>query len=299
MFDFIRFAKDNKIMIAEEGSNTSPGWANIQCPFCDDQSTHLGFNIENGGFNCWRCGPHSVYDVIRIFKNCSLKTASQIYYEYQTGKKVKIKKVKFHSKKVKLPEFIQPLEVKAKKYLKSRNFDPDMLITKYNLQYVDNIGDYKFRIIAPINYQGQIVSYQGRDITGRQELRYKACSEFDEVIHYKNILYNMDNATKDYAIVMEGITDVWKIGDDTIATFGTGYTQEQVLLLIERYKKIFILFDTEEIAMKKAKDLGGLLNSFGVDVEIVELFGVNDPANLSDEEANDFKSRLFEKGGVI
>jgi len=296
MFDFLRFAKDNEIQYVDEGKNTSPDWVNLPCPFCNDSSNHLGFNLESGVFNCWRCGSHSILDVILAVTHCSEKEGKYKYVMYQKDKlHYRKEKRKIDNKEIKLPDNIQELNERARKYLMvKRNFDPDKLIDKYNLGYVDNIGEYKFRIIAPVFYNGKIVSYQGRDITEQQELRYKACSLDDEIIPHKHILYNLDHALADYVIVVEGITDVWRMGDNTVGTFGISYTQEQVLLLANRYKKVFIIFDNEEVAQEKARKLGESLTTLGVETEIIDL-EIKDPATLNDEDAIDLKNILLEE----
>jgi len=52
MFDFLRFADDFNILYITEGKNCASGWIQLCCPFCPDDGTHLGFNIEKGYFHC-------------------------------------------------------------------------------------------------------------------------------------------------------------------------------------------------------------------------------------------------------
>lgn len=300
-FNFRKFLKDYNILPSDILKNTSPGWINITCPFCDDSSNHLGFNIKKNRFNCWKCGGHSIVDVIMTLAHVNYLRAKQIEKQYthnfrssstfnQEREKIKRKK------HLNLPIGVKSLSHSTTKlhreYLRKRNFDSIKLEKEFNLMGTGLIGDYKFRIIAPIRYRGKLVSYQGRDITDKQKLRYKACSKEDEVIHHKEILYNLDNAKKDKVIVVEGITDVWRIGNDCVATFGTSFTCSQVLLLGTKFDSVFILFDKEEEAQNKAENLAIALDGLAVKTEICSL-DIEDPAKLTDREVILLKKDLL------
>ena len=179
-------------------------------------------------------------------------------------------------------------------YLASRNFDPKELEKTWKLYGTGPIGPYKFRIIAPIFYGGRMVSYQGRDITGKSKIKYKACSKSMELVNHKRILYGLD-FVNDVAIIVEGIADVWRLGKGAVATFGIEFTQPQVAIL-SKLRKCFIMFDAEEIAQKKAKELAESIVSLNpnVKVEIIKLSGVKDPAELTEKEAREISSCLLE-----
>ena len=50
------------------------------------------------------------------------------------------------------------------------------------------------------------------------------------VVNYKDILYNMDRVQGEKVVVVEGITDVWRMGDGFVASFGTTLTSAQINL---------------------------------------------------------------------
>jgi len=295
MFNFNKFTKDYKIIIPG-GGNTAPGWINIRCPFCGDHSNHLGWNIEKQYFNCWHCGYHSTIDVIMKLLNYNFAEAKKILHLYLVGSNYKIKqeekKATTQNLKIKFPVGMTDLKRSHREYLISRKFDPDYLIKKYDLRATSHIGDYKFRIIAPIYYHGKIVSFQGRDITNRQKLRYKACSKKLEVMHHKHVLYNIDNCLLSRVIVVEGITDVWRFGDNCLCTFGISYRPEQVLLLADRFDYIFILFDPEPKAQEKARKMAHELNILGRKTELIEIFK-DDPGKFPQREAFKMKRELL------
>ena len=39
----------------DHGKNVTDGWINVQCPFCDDHSNHMGTCIVSFMIKCWRC----------------------------------------------------------------------------------------------------------------------------------------------------------------------------------------------------------------------------------------------------
>ena len=178
----------------------------------------------------------------------------------------------------------ESLTKRHRDYLISRGFDPFELIKLYGLRGTGPLGDYKHRIIIPIIYQGQTVSYQGRDITGRANLPYKACPISEEIFHHKHLVYNFDSATKN-AIVVEGILDAWRIGAGAVATFGTGYTTKQAQLL-RKFERVFILYDLEDTAQEQADQLSYELSAMGTKSFIISdlLKEGEDPDMLSPDD---------------
>lgn len=173
-------------------------------------------------------------------------------------------------------------------YLFNRNFFPDELIKRFDLYCCHLIGDFKFRIIVPIYQKYELVAYVGRDVTGKSEMKYKNSPIEESKIPVKECLYNLDTI-KDRAIIVEGVTDVWRLGNECVATFGTQYTKAQVSLL-SGLKKAFVLYDAD--ASKQAEKLGNDLSSIVDSVEVLTLDS-GDPADLSPTEALKLKSYLF------
>jgi len=195
--------------------------------------------------------------------------------------------------KLEWPRGTVNLQSYHKTYLAQRNHDPDYLAQKYQLMGTLPAGPYALRIMAPIFYQGQWVSYQGRDITGKTPLKYKACKKELEIIHHKNILYNLDNCKRKEIIVVEGLFDVWRLGDDTCATFGTSVSKKQINVL-SKFKRVFIMFDSEQLAQKKAKELADQLSLLGVESINISL-SEGDPGDMATDDANKLKSELLGK----
>lgn len=289
------FLADYSIPSRKEGPNTHTGWVQMCCPFCGDDNFHGGLNILGGYYNCWKCGGHSLDYLISKLLKCSFVEAKEIMKAYKgssSRQREDLKKDFKGPSAFTLPKYFGPIEGIYRKYLEQRNFDPQFLVKKYNLKSSGPVGFYKFRIIAPIYHKGQIVSFQGRDITGaKRAIRYKACDRENELIHHKDILYNLDNCNKDTVAVAEGFFDVMRIGDDCVATFGTEWTIGQFVILKERFKKIFIIYDNEKEAQDKAIKLAIGLDAFGKDAEIFKL-DRGDPADLTPKDALHLRREL-------
>ncbi len=175
-------------------------------------------------------------------------------------------------------------------YLTKRRFDPEIIIPKYRLLACPNFGDWSFRIIIPCYLNGNVVNFTAADTTGRKT-KYKHCPNNKAIIPMKNLLYNIDSVYKK-AIIVEGTTDVWRIGDGAIATMGIEFTTEQVRLIIQKnLKAAHIMFDADVLAQKQAKKLANALSNF-VPTNIITL-PEGDPDDLSDKEALEIRKEFL------
>jgi len=53
-------------------------------------------------------------------------------------------------------------------------------------------------------------------------------------------------------IIVEGITDVWRLGDGAVATFTKNFTREQILLLKKKnIKEAFVFYDSDAVGQSK------------------------------------------------
>ncbi len=97
----------------------------------------------------------------------------------------------------------------------------------------------------------------------------------------------MDYIDKDKVIVVEGVTDVWRLGKGkAVATFGINFTQRQLNILVKRkFKKIGILFDNGQQAQEQADELKESLNCFNnIEAVKLKLPKGKDPAKLSKKQ---------------
>lgn len=219
-------------------------------------------------------------------------TACRRVKQYQVANPVIIPRARTKpTGKLKLPTGTAAIGPAHRKYLEGRGFDPELLERKYGLLGTGPAGSLPHRIVAPIFFRGCMVSWQARDITGRAELRYISASPADEEMPHKETLYNIDNCRGRAVIVVEGITDVWLLGDDCLATFGTKFTKAQVLLLA-MYRQVFVVYDGEPEAQRQARRLCRILSGLGVVAANILLDG-GDPGDMGQDEAQRLKSELI------
>ncbi len=286
-YNFPQIFTDYSIPHWVEGKNVALNNTNVQCPMCDDSSNHGGFNNESGSYRCWRCGWHPTWKVIDYLTGSKWSALSQEYF-IDSSNDISLSKkkwIKSSASSLELPKGAAEISPEQKQYLINRKFDPDKLELLYGLKGTRYTGEYAYRIIAPITLNEVLVSYQGRDYTGQAELRYKACPIEKEVLHHKNTLYSIDLVSScKKIIVVEGITDQWRLGPGAVATFGTGYTQAQLNMLCF-FDQIFILFDREERAQKIAEKMAYELAGMGKQVERLSM-PFDDPGSMPQDEAD-------------
>ena len=292
--DIQRLLQDYKITFVTEGhKHCRPGWVNMSCPFCTgNPGYHLGIHEEGKGAHCWRCGGHSSTKALsRVLGLPEPKVRALLQkYKIRTyGTRTIEPKVSIHPFKYPKPNF--PLNKQGKQYLAKRGFDPAYIEQEWGLlqtgpvSFLDGIS-YNNRIVIPIYWNGRIVSFQARDITDKNEMKYLACPMKREETHHKNILYGKDGHWQRLhsIIVVEGVTDVWRLGPSSVATFGTAFKMEQVLRLAECGKRFFILFDNETQAQEQARSLAVRLKALRKEVFIETVKG--DPGDMSQDDAD-------------
>jgi hypothetical protein len=193
-------------------------------------------------------------------------------------------------KPFKLPAGCGPLGKPHLRYLERRGFDAEQIMRTWGLlgtgplAFLDGLN-YRFRIVAPIIWDGRTVSFQSRDYTNKADRKYLACVPEREVLSHKTILYGQQDKWGSTGILVEGITDVWRLGTSACATFGIEYQTEQVLQLINHFERVVILFDPEPQAQQQARKMRAQLSGCGVKV-IIEKLTDCDPGDLSQDDAD-------------
>ena len=292
-FAATRFFTDHRIPYYTEGfKQCKQGWIQIDCPFCTgNPGPHLGWNTRDAFFHCWRCGFKKNIEAIQGLTLCTPSQAKAIAREYrempgespQIDQRPEIRVAR--RAEINLPSGTGPLNSAHRRYLTSRDFDPDELVSEWKIAGTGPVGDYKLRIIIPIYYEGKLVTYQGRAISKRSQLRYKACPKEDEARNIKTCLYGYDDAKEHAVAIVEGVTDAWRLGKGAVATFGITYTIAQ-LMLLKKFRRRFIVFDsTDPQASEQACKLSHDLCQLPGETMIVEI-DEPDPASMSQGDAD-------------
>lgn len=294
--DFARFCRDRQIPVAPSGHvHHRAGWIGIVCPFCDgNPGYHMGLNLEKNFFTCYRCGWHPGWEVLSAMTGLKGDALDDALAPYLISGREGEQTERPIDRPIllSLPDGCGPMGDRHREYLVSRLFDPDRLERIWELQGTGHLGDYRFRIVAPIRFQGQVVSYQGRDVTGKQKERYKGCRSEDEVIPHKQILYGWDEARGESCLVVEGITGVWRCGPGTLATFGANYSPSQVRMITSQFRRAFILFDPDEAGKKNGVKLADDLGGMGIETEILEVPEGYDSGSLPQDVADRLAAEL-------
>jgi len=289
-FDIIKFLESRDISYHTSGKNVSQGWIGIQCPFCGDKSNHLGINLSSKAASCFICGKHRLIDVVKELDNVGYGQAKKTISQFGGGY-VAPQERHHGPSKVILPGKPELSDL-HKQFLTKRNFDPEQILQTYQVRSVDIIGKYKFRLIIPVTYRKRVTGFTARDVTGKASIKYISSENEKSVVPVKDSLYNLDRCANDTIIVVEGATDVWRIGTNCCGTFGIGTSKAQ-LHLLSKFKRIFILFDAEENAQLRAEKLA---------VALAPLCRVNvlcldegDPADMKPEDVKDLRKMVFGK----
>ena len=305
--DFVSLCRDYGIKYKQEVE----GWTNVTCPYHPngDRGFKGGFNTAGGFYHCWACGSHNIIKVLHDIADIPYREVDKILDQYSGTVSIreKLNKKKSLVHHLKLP--IDTLDSRCKRYITTRNFDPDYIAEKYKVVGMTLTGEWAGRLIIPIFYKGKLVSWQGRSLLSKRKcaemeiLRYKILGIEQSVVDPKSILYNIDNCKNDYIVIMEGAFDVWRWGNNAVGTLGTSTTNEQKALMIG-YKRIIILFDPEkeaqERAHKLANDLTAGFYSNGdwfsppdkIKIDIVDTELGRDPGDMNEKEIMTLKKEL-------
>lgn len=266
------------------------GYTIIHCPWCGDTSWHGGLHQQKQKFTCWKCKRKPLSTTLQYLTGMPWQQLKEHY----RGESELISEEQTIERPDTLifPEELTPLTREQRQYLLSRDFDTVEIIDTWDVRGTTHIGMYSFRIFIPIYFNNNLISYTCRDWTGLSSMRYFSCDKVDEVICHKDILYGIDKCTERIGVIVEGPTDVWRLGPGSCATFGTGYTLSQLLLIRERFDKVFIVYDPEAEAQKQALKMGSELSGMGVEVENI-VIAKKDPGSLTPGEGKILMGELL------
>lgn len=288
-FNAEQFLAHYRIESWPAGSKNVPaGCIGVRCPFCGDTKNHMHFRLNSFSVKCWRCGPHKITETISLLLNLPLHESYLIIEQYVTdGAPRQQYEPRTYAKRITYPAGIIQLDKLHKRYLESRNFDPYELERIWKLKATNHLDThYKWRIVAPVTIDHQVVSYQCRAITNQQEPPYRACRPEHEVISHKDVLYGADIARGASVVVVEGVTDAWRLGAGAVCTFGVKWTPAQALRLVRGiWDRIYILFDRDEAGQAGGLSMYHFLRGFKDNIELLQLTDWADPGSMPDSDA--------------
>lgn len=282
--------------------------ASINCPFCgDDTGKHLGIIKNNNSYyyHCWRNSRHKgslAYLLSKLFHITFEEVKILLKNNYcDDDFFLDIEKEKCYNNSYVREKTLQMTFKSLNKdaatakmfinYLRNRGFIYlDKIVQHYDIRYC-NHGDWNWRLIFPMYLNKNLITWQGRDITNMQLLRYRDLSIDESIRHVKDFIYDYDNLKGGkYLFVCEGIFDVLKLKYlledkiDATCVFTTSIRDSQIDLvtsIANAYDYIFVMLDrnAEVSAMMIKEQLSHLKNVYSLSIE---QFDVKDPGEFDE-----------------
>ena len=265
---------------AGDHHHTRADWLQLKnCPGCQSDNYHLGFNLAGRYFVCWRCGGMKTVFVLQSL-GADRKQIAEFFQDLEIPEMASRPVGRLIE-----PRDRGPLKKAHRTYLRDRKFDPEELTRIWELEGIGLSPELAWRIYIPVVEKGKRVSWTTRAIGDRGQ-RYVSAAAIAEAIPHKHCIYGSDLA-RHTIVVVEGPTDAWRIGPGAGALFGTAFTTPQVRKL-SRYPYRYILFDNEPTAQKQARDLAEQLAAFPGETTILEC-DAEDPGKMGDKSVRQLR----------
>jgi hypothetical protein len=284
------------------GKNVTAGWVEIQCPFCADHSHHCGVDPRTELFSCWICHRkgHLIDLLIALtglsFTQCN-DAVSKLSVSFAEVQEEEVKVDIAGTVPVVLPERFELVTGSTNfsllnDYLKRRNISKDVLISARC--GVCRSGEYMNRLVIPVFYQEELVSFQAADLSGFARLGYRSAPL--SMGRINDFLYNYDKIkVGGRMIVTEGVLDAWRVGTEAVCSFTSNLTKTQIKLIKEKeLNELYFCFDTELASYYKSRELAKEFEAYIPVVEVVKLPYGKDP----DEVGREKIYQLIEEIGV-
>lgn len=292
------------------------------CPACGKSDYKVYLNAESGLGNCFSGScPVKKFNKFTFIRACidgnnreTIEHIEQHALEMGWQRPRKSRPVLLSSNRASLilPESMEiPIKGRNLRYLEERNITIDIAryfhlrfsmkgVFRYKYSGNEVVQSYKNRIIIPIfDMQGELASFQGRDITGTADKKYLFPPEYASTGRY---LYNGHNAVGAQSVVIgEGVFDVMaaKIALDSdpalrgvipIGSFGMslstgsgGQDQLSQLIRLQNYglQEVVMMWDGSSSAIAAACETALLLRRYGFKSRIALLPKDKDPNEVT------------------
>lgn len=280
----------------------------VCCPFCNDTrfrcyinhrygqddelgraQTHLA-TCFNAGCQLAMRAPYAYQELERMLTGHQLVELRQA--NVSEGRDVDVDAIRMNwpGKVTRIDRL--PATHEANVYLTSRGFDPEQIGRFYNVHWCYESPRHvcQDRLIIPIYHNKKMVGWQAR-------AAYDTDWKLSHLPKYytapgtprRQILYNFGNAQHyQVGIVVEGVTDVWKIGPQAVCTLGATMTTQQQSLFRRGFRDYagVLLYDPdvrEKTAEKTAEIETTLHEALNSGFCSVQLPDGTDPGSLSRE----------------
>lgn len=179
--------------------------------------------------------------------------------------------------------------------LKQNGFSDDLL--KNSGLFAKGSDDFypffRNRFMFPIRtWQGNVVAFSGRDMTGEDRAKYKNSPE-TELYSKRNVLFGLYESLpmlkqKGEVILCEGNFDVISLHQaglsNAVAPLGTSFTEEQAKLLKRWVSKAYILFDSDSAGQNATAKALMILQKNDIECGVIRLTGAKDASQMLEEQ---------------
>lgn len=275
----------------------SKGWYRVPCPTCTPKDRKKMKRYVHPSFNdtkCYICEiPLTFEDLTGVAKE-KLPTSQRIVTIEEEHPQARILPYKSCIPLNELPEGHPALEFFLKDHLPYF----DYYSSAYGICFVpyDAGIDIHFAdtgtkiftgetIVFPVHMRGVLVGWQCRFVPGTWHGDKMSWMRYFHIFQKGRALFNYDKAKQfKRVVVVEGIKKALKL-QDAVATLGKGISDEQ-MQLIQEWKEIVLLLDSDEKTMKKAYELADEMRANGRTVVVIDLskYGFPSPDEATSEQ---------------
>jgi len=255
---------EHGIKYYRDGTNVAKGWIGVTCPFCSDTTNHMGFNLTDHYYSCWKCnakGRNFLY-VVSVMIGVKFSDLLKKYPEIE-------KQIKLGFTGGAIPNFTihSLLHKMAYDYLSSdsRKFTHSDILSlekDYKISYILE-GSYSNRLFIPLIEDGIDVNFLTRSVSG-DEVRYLNANEQQCIKPLSSCIYGIDELMRidrgDFLFLQEGVFDALKINLSYVDTkcfsipmlkkiLPSEFSRNSDLMKIStKFNKVIIMLDYGEIS---------------------------------------------------
>lgn len=239
------------------------------CPFHEDKNPSMFIHIEKGVYNCFSCGSKgtiaSLYRDLTgnsLYKDLNIPTDEFSRFATHTAYAPEVEDYSKLDREISITIQSPVVSVResadAVRYLRRRGITFDVA-DSMQMAYMEsgriNGTVYRKRLLIPIYDNGNLISIEGRDVTGNQST--KVLYPKDSSV---NTLYDLDKLDSEKPIyVVEGLLDLAVLRTDlyfanSTAIFGAQVTRRQMWLL-NQYNHVVLIPDNDKAGRNTTRKL--------------------------------------------
>lgn len=287
------FLLQHRIDFAEGGTHrhVRHGWIGVNpCPKCNSTSYHAGLTEDCSRAACWRCGGLNPFHLLAHAAKLTVREVLEAIESPQepAGARRSPSKPRGH---ILYPPGLQALTRPYREFLRGRGFDPASIAVLWGVRATGPAGLLAWRLWIPIHLDEQVVSWTTRAI-GDRTPRYVSAAPEQEAVDHKSLLYGED-LVEHSVVIVEGPTDVWRIGPGAVCQFGLNTSPKQIERL-SRYPIRTICFDSQPPAQRRAERLADVLQQFSGRTDVIVLETGDDPADAEPAEIEQLRNTYLE-----